>query len=226
MHQPPASVRFGIVCGTLICATLIGCSDQHRPSAQIPPPSSDKHLLAQPQLELADGEIRLQGTAFFVRAPDGTTAAITASHYLDQQGPPLVRVSFLPVFGSTPTALAESSESWGLPGNNGLRPPKDRTDLRTDLFILPTTVDDQLVQVLELDHRPDPSIRERVWLPDKQPSEPGGFRLVEGTVIEIDPGYICVQLDSRIKPQSQSGSPVISQFNGKVIGHWAGTGQG
>jgi hypothetical protein len=31
--------------------------------------------------------------------------------------------------------------------------------------------------------------------------------------------------DDAIKPQSQSGSPVISQVNGRVLGLWAGVGQ-
>jgi hypothetical protein len=91
--------------------------------------------------------------------------------------------------------------------------------------LLPVSVDEKLVHVLDLDDRPGPKVGERVWFPDKQPGEPGGVRLIEGTVVQVETRFIRVQLDNAIQPQSQSGSPVISQANGKVLGLWGGFSQ-
>ncbi|MBI3860995.1 MAG: hypothetical protein HY290_03785 [Planctomycetia bacterium] len=209
-----------------ICAVTLGCDDE--PPAvvvHVAPPTHDKQLLAQPQLNFAGGKVTQQGTAFFVRAPNGETAAVTASHYLNQDGPALEHVWLLNVSAEKPTPLADSTVSWGPPGGIGARGPNDLTDLQTDRFLLPVSVDDKIVHVLDLDDRAFPNSRERVWFPDKQPSEPGGFRLIEGTVTKIDARFFIVRLDSAIKPQSQSGSPVISQVNGRALGLWAGVTQ-
>ena len=189
-----------------------------RTHGRVAPPSRDKQLLAQPRLDFADGRITDQGTAFFVHAPNGATAAVTASHYLDQNGPALSHVWLLSVTAAEPTALADSTVGWGLPGGQGVRGANDVTDLRADRFLLPVSVDEHNVHVLDLDDRAGPQLGERVWLPDKQPSEPGGVRLIEGTVVQIETRFVCVQLDEALKLQSQSGSPVISQANGKVLG--------
>ncbi len=206
-----------------ICAATIGCGNEGGSTpgavssfgphleAQVDPPKPDKELVFQPQLNFADGSVTHQGTAFLARAPNGETAAVTAAHFLDPSGPALVHVWLLSVPATEPTALAESTVSWGKPG-----------DRQTDRFLLPVTVNEEFVHVLELDDRPAPENRERVWLPDKQPGEPGGFHLVEATVIQVDASLIYVQLDQPIKLQSQSGSPLISQLNGTVIGLLAG----
>jgi len=192
---------------------------------RIAPPSRDKQMLAQPQLDFADGRITRQGSAFFVHAADGTTAAVTASHYLDQSGPPLLHVWLLSVTAAKPTPLADSTVCWGSPGGEGIRGANAVTDLRADRFLLPVTVDERLVHVLDLDDRPGPNVYERVWFPDKQPSVAGGVRLIEGTVVQIETRFIAVRLDNAIRPESQSGSPVISQVNGKVLGLWGGCTQ-
>ncbi|MBI3864091.1 MAG: hypothetical protein HY290_19585, partial [Planctomycetia bacterium] len=159
-----------------------------------------------------------QGTAFFVRAPNGATVAVTASHYLDQNGPALNHVRLLSVTAAEPTALTDSAICWGLPGGEGVRGENDVTDLRADRFLLPVSVDERFVHVLDLDDRPGPQPGEMVWFPDKQPGEPGGFRLLAGTVIQVETRFVCVELDTALKLQSQSGSPVISRINGKVLG--------
>lgn len=209
----------------LICAVIVGCGDEPGATAHVAPPSHDKQMLAQPQLDFADRKSTLQGTAFFVRAPNGQCAAVTASHYLDQHGPALVHVWFLSVPAAKATPLADSTVCWGSPGDNGIRGRNDITDLRTDRFVLSVSVDEQQVHVLDLDDRPAPDIRESVWFPDKQPGEPGGFRLIGGKVVQIERRFLRVRLDNPITPQSQSGSQVISQVNGRVVGLWAGVTQ-
>jgi hypothetical protein len=206
-----------------IAAVLVVAGSQH---GRVAPPGPDKQLLAQPQLEFADGKVTQQGTAFFVNAPGGGTAAVTASHYLNQNGPALLRVWLLSVTAAEPTALADSTLCWGSPGGQGVRGSNEVTDLCVDRFLMPVTVDGRLVHVLDLDDRPSPTLFESVWFPDKQPDQPGGVRLIEGRVIQSQARFILVQLHSAIAPQSQSGSPVISQVNGKVLGLLGGTSGG
>jgi len=206
----------------LIAVAAFGCDEKPSVAPRVAPPGREKQLLAQPQLDFDDGKITLQGTAFFVHAPDGATAAVTASHYLDQSGPPLVHVWLLSLTASEPTPLADSDVCWGQPGGKGIRGANAVTDLRTDRFLLPVSVDERMVHVLDLDDRPGPTVGERIWFPDKQPSESGGFRLIEGAVVQIESRFVRIRLDNTIKPQSQSGSPVISQVNGKVLGLWGG----
>ena len=74
------------------------------------------------------------------------------------------------------------------------------------------------VAILELDVRERPDMNERVWLPDKDEESKGGYRVADGTVVEIGAGYVAVQFDKPIKLQSQSGSPIISRKTGKVVG--------
>jgi hypothetical protein len=78
------------MCIALIGVAAVGCGSQPGATDRVAPPGPEKQLLAQPQLDFVDGKITQQGTAFFVRAPDGATAAVTASHYLDQNRPALV----------------------------------------------------------------------------------------------------------------------------------------
>ena len=91
-------------------------------------------------------------------------------------------------------------------------------DLRRDYLLMPAdgTISDQLV--LELDTRKKPEVGERVWLPNKDSEAKLGFVLVSGKVKEATEKYSVVELDRVIKLQSQSGSPIISQSTGKVIG--------
>jgi Zn-dependent protease len=205
----------GLICTLVIVVALAVAGMKHD---HVVPPGRDKQLLAQPQLDFADGSVTHQGSAFFVHAPHGETAAVTASHYLDQTGPALLHVWLLSVTAAEPTPLADSTVGWGSPGIGGLRGANEVTDLRDDRILLPVTVDERLVHVLDLDDRPGPTVDERVWFPDKQQSEPGGFRLIEGTVLQIEKRFILVRLDTALQMQSQSGSPVISQVNGKVLG--------
>ncbi|MEX2027356.1 MAG: hypothetical protein WEH44_08640, partial [Pirellulaceae bacterium] len=92
---------------------------------------------------------------------------------------------------------------------------------RSDYLIVIPTHPPPSDVVLEFDQRTEPEVGERIWLPDKDSRLDRGYRLVEGTVSQVKYEYIEVRLDEAIKPQSQSGSPFISQITGKVLGSWA-----
>ncbi|MEM7782631.1 MAG: hypothetical protein AAF623_04700 [Planctomycetota bacterium] len=69
-----------------------------------------------------------------------------------------------------------------------------------------------------LDERERPDVGERVWFPNKTWDDRLGHVFVTGTVEEAIKEYSYVKLDEEIALQSQSGSPIISQKTGKVIG--------
>ena len=72
--------------------------------------------------------------------------------------------------------------------------------------------------VLELDPRTTIEAGERIWFHDKDGMAAEDYEIVEGYVQRATPMEYEVVLDREIHLQSQSGSPVISQSTGKVIG--------
>jgi hypothetical protein len=155
-----------------------------------------------------------QGTGFFARAPDGRVVAVTSAHLVDPQGPALLEARWLDLRTGNPVAVL--TRSWGPPGKGGTDTPT--SDLRSDYLLLPVQVPIPPDQVLELDPRPTPEIQERVWFPNKDQSAPLGYRLVAGAVAAAAVKCLTVILDQPIALTSQSGSPIISQTTGRVIG--------
>jgi hypothetical protein len=162
-----------------------------------------------------------QGTGFFATAPDGRVAAITSSHFLDRHGPALLEARWLDIRTQAPVATFKLS--WGPPGTGSTDTPT--LDLRRDYLLLP--VQDRVPGdlVLELDPRAQPEVKERIWFPNKDKTAPLGYRLVTGTVVAADVKYVSVILDQPVPLVSQSGSPIISQATGRVIGTLSRGGQ-
>jgi hypothetical protein len=57
-----------------------------------------------------------------------------------------------------------------------------------------------------------------MWFPNKSPQAELGYVVVEGTAVEADPKHSVVLVDQGIQLVSQSGSPIVSQKSGQVIG--------
>jgi len=155
-----------------------------------------------------------QGTGFLATTPGGQVVGITSAHFVNFDGPPLLEVRWLRI--GTAQAVARFDRSLGPPGSAGLTEPK--LDLRPDYLLLVGHVSASEVKTLELDERPNPEIGEKVWLPNKDPAAESGYRLIPGTVGAAAPTHSAVHFRQAFKLQSQSGSPVISQRTGKVIG--------
>jgi len=202
-------------------STSVGCMAMHLPEkepppepAQVPPPVG--RLIFQPAFLRSDGEVTQQGTGFLARKLSGEVVGVTSAHFLDFDGPALEQAIWLDVVTQKPVARFE--QSFGRPG---YLPQLEPMDLRSDYLIVFS--DSQTIDqpVLELDLRLKPEERERVWFPDKHDNAADGYLLVEGTVMRSGEQYCAVRLDRQITPQSQSGSPFISQKTGKVIGTWS-----
>lgn len=181
-----------------------------------PPKTWDRPIVCQPHLIKADESETHQGTGFFVRAPNGKLAAVSASHFLDFDGSPVVEAEWL----SCPKmeVLAKFRTSWGLPGRK--TPGLDHT---TDFWIMPVAEEDAAkvsaaYEILEFDPRGLPEVGEPVWLPNKSDVAALGHTVFEGQVRSVFDTDIAVILDGDIGLQSQSGSPIISRRTHKVVG--------
>ncbi|NQT17707.1 MAG: hypothetical protein HQ582_33435 [Planctomycetes bacterium] len=191
-----------------------GCTDSQKAATVGPvatPP--DGPLLFQPAISFAGGETTYQGTGFFVATSTGRILGVTSAHFIDFEGSPMLSARWLSI--PDEDVAAEFQYSFGPPGNEGTTEP---VDLRPDYLILAGDEVAPPHKPLVLDGRPQPKTGERVWLPDKDYDSEKGHTLVAGSVAEAAPEYVLVVLDERIELQSQSGSPVISQQTGKVIG--------
>jgi hypothetical protein len=195
--------------------------------AQVSPAGADRvapparPIVFQPLLVWEGKEPTAQGTGFFARGPGGRLVAVTCAHLIDFEGPPLLQAKWLDV--RSRDAAAVFDKSLGKPGNAGVTEPK--VDLRADYWLLPAEGDAAARAALEFDTRVKPETGERVWFPDKDPNAPLGFSVVEGTVMESEENFVVVQLAHDVKFQSQSGTPILSQRTGKVLGLFSRGGQ-
>jgi bifunctional DNase/RNase len=173
-------------------------------------------VVFQPQLTFRTGRTTQLGTGFLIQAPNKAgVAAVTSTHFIDMGGEKLVSVEWLDLRNGA--AVAKMTRSWGKPGRGGSLDP---LDLRSDYLVMPVDPVPAPVALLQLDPRPLPSVGERVWMPNKARGEDAGFGVgwVAGTVSAVAPSYIDVHLDRDPQLQSQSGSPIVSQATGQVIG--------
>ena len=190
--------------------------DDQSSATTVGPP--DRIILFQPMFVWAGSEPTYQGTGFFAKAPNNKIVAVTSAHFLNMNGPPLQEAKWLDV--RTNKWVATFTLSWGTPGRSGTRHPL--LDLRSDYLLMPASSSITPDKVLELDSRPKPKLKERIWFPNKDETAPLGHQVVAGSVVESDEKYSIVILDKEVPLQSQSGSPFISQATGKVIGTLSG----
>jgi len=197
-----------------------------KPKKQSPPANPPKpalpggRIVFQPEWTYTNKEPQYQGTGFFVKNKAGKIIAVTSAHFIDFDGPPLEKAVWL--YAEDGTNIATMTQAWGKPGHAGtMQPP----DLRSDYLLLKGP--DKLkpgVAVLEIDERGYPRVGERIWFPCKTSGFANGFTLIEGAVAKSSDKAVYVRLDRQAELESCSGSPIISQSTGKVIGTLTGGG--
>ena len=177
---------------------------------EVSPPKNA--FLFQPCFYWANGAITAQGTGFFIRTGNGKTVAITSAHFINFNGPALRSAEWLSLVEGKPQATL--TQLWGSPGNAGVLKP---LDLRPDflVFFVPTKVPEDFM--ISLDTRTSIPSGELIWLPNKKTTLPG-YTLISGHVLASTTTFITIELDVAVPLQSQSGTPIISQDTGKVIG--------
>jgi hypothetical protein len=179
-----------------------------------------KAIVFQPQFKWANQTWTEQGTGSFIRGEKGAVIGLTSAHFIDFSGPRLIEVSWLDI--RTKKGIATSVNCWGMPGKEGCYDP---LDLRSDyiLMLIEGTIDPG--SLLSLDERSGPEVGERVWFPNKNPRAALGFDLIDGKVSKACDTHLEITLNQGIDLQTRSGTPILSQLTGKVIGILTGGGK-
>jgi len=116
----------------------------------------------------------------------------------------------------------------GAPGDEGVV-TKTRVDLRTDHLILtldaPPKTAPRGIEVLAMDEREKADEGERIWFPFEDILDSRGRELVEGSVTSASAEGSIITLDREIFLSGESGSPIISQRTGRVIGTLSRSGE-
>lgn len=213
----PVWVLLGVVCLNWYPVQQPAAPETKKPNRS---QFEQRAILYQPALHWADGTKTHQGTGFFSKTSTNQIVAITCAHLIDVTGPELVKAEWLDL--ATDKSVATMTRCWGNPGSEGTDEP---LDIRFDYLIMPTTEPVDPGLLLELDNRAKPNFGERVWFPNKGAATKTGFEMIEGTIVEVEAGYVMVLLDKKVKTESQSGTPIISQDTGKVVGLFAKSGE-
>lgn len=188
--------------------------------AQNAPPEGK--LLFQPRFVWADGEVTRQGTGYLIEHGPHTLG-VTSIHFLNFEGPGLSEAVWLDI--PSYEAVHEFRESLGRPG---VRSIETYDDIQHDFVLMPAAKDSFPDHVrLPLDTRPRLNAGEKLWFPNKDFEQEIGHTWVQAQITEDHGSYLEVELMEELELQSQSGSPLISQENGRVVGMLMGaTGEG
>ena len=166
-------------------------------------------------------DYELVGSGFFLRLSDGTVVGVTTEHASAALGLPdntLERIAF--AVNGQPGHVAEFDTLYGPPGT-----PRSGLDLSIDYVLLKVGVPlqgmDQPIDptlVLTPDARGAPQPGERVSLLSGLGDGHGNRREVMGTVQSADAKGIWVLMDDMFNAGRMSGSPLVSQHTGQVVG--------
>jgi hypothetical protein len=155
----------------------------------------------------------LSGSGFFLRLPTGNVIGVTTAHSMVLGDPNhlLEEIAFAVAGEKEMIALFDT-----LYGEPGVR--LQGTNLSVDYVLL--QADEGLVNTYALipDPRGTPQPGERVSLFSGLGDGNGGRRELQGTVLSVDEKAVFVLMDDWFNPGLMSGSPLLSQHTGQVVG--------
>ena len=153
------------------------------------------------------------GCGFFLLLDDDEVVGVTTAHSVSLEDPnrPLERIA-LGIAGH-PEQRWEFTVLRGLPGH-----PVGADDLSADYLLLDVRVQLPEQLLLEADPRGAPQPGERVHLYSGLGDGHGGPSVHEGTVQSVDGKAFWMLTDRWFNPAQMSGSPIVSQHTGQVVG--------
>ncbi len=154
------------------------------------------------------------GCGFLLRVGEGAWVGVTTAHSLALGSPahPLEKIAFS--VAGREGFVASFDTLYGFPGR-----PRTGRDLTVDYVLLKLpgeTGSPAAAAVLDPDPRGAPQPGERVWLVSGR--DDGGQRILAGTVYSVRAGAVWAVMDESFDPRGMSGSPVLSQHTGQVVG--------
>jgi len=161
-----------------------------------------------------DGTRELRGSGFLLRLNNGNVIGVTTAHSLTdlgEQGNRLSKIAFL-----LPSSSNVVIDSDTLHGDAGVA--RTTFDLAVDYVLLRLNGSIHPNYVLTLDARGAPQSGERVSLFSGLGDDQGHRRELQGTVFDVGAQGFWVVFDEWFDPGMMSGSPVMSQHTGNVLG--------
>ena len=170
-------------------------------------------LLFQPMLIWLDSDVTQQGTGYLVEDAAGNVYGVTSIHFMYfEYG--LFEAIWLDIPSSEPVCGFRTSY-----GRPLVKEIAEDADIKRDFIILPAEVGCFTdYTTLQLDDRKKLEHGEKLWFPDKDFEASVGHNWIEAEVVEDTGHFIEIKLDQLVELVSQSGSPIISQESGKVVG--------
>lgn len=158
------------------------------------------------------------GCGFLLRLPSGDAVGVTTAHSLGEgRFAPIAfqqagRDSIVASFGQLYAPLGR---------------PRTGADMTIDYVVMRPDAEPVAAFVLQPDPRGAPQPGERVTLYSGLGDGRGNPRLLPGTVESVDDNGAWIRMDEAFDPAGMSGSPILSQHTGQVVGmiivmNWAG----
>ncbi len=191
-----------------------------------PDPTPPSPVMTVPRGEMPTGPVGLQewrqhrgegyelvGSGFLLQLKDGTLVGLTTAHSVEvgNLNHPLERIAF--ALAGQPGYVAELDTLHGPPGT-----PRTGLDLSMDWILLQVNQPVAPSLVLTPDSRGAPQPGERVSLFSGLGDGAGGRRELMGTVQSVDSTGVWVLMDETFDAGRMSGSPLLSQHTGQVVG--------
>jgi hypothetical protein len=205
-----------------ILAQIIGLWINRPPDPTPPPPT-----ITAPRGDMPTGNVGLRqwaqsgdeayrpiGSGFLLRLTDGTIVGVTTAHAVGDVGDPLNQLEKIGLANpGVEGFVVESDVLYGVPGV-----PRTGDDLTVDYLLLKVDQEIEPGLVVQPDLRGVPQLGERVSLFSGLGDGFGGRRIIEGTVQVVSAVGFWVLMDPVEYPGGLSGSPLLSNYTGQVVG--------
>lgn len=212
-----ARVIIAVLAGIALGGTLILVIGPSRLLPPLPPSPTITAARGEMPAGVVAFEQRIQtedgyqtvGAGFLLRLPNADVIGVTTKHSTGDR--PFVPTVFtIADRDATVATFTKLYAPIGHPFANG--------DLTTDYILMRPDAPPDPAIVLLPDPRSAPQPGERVSLFSGRGDGQGGQRILSGTVESAFPASAWIRIDGIFDPRGMSGSPVISQHTGQVVG--------
>jgi hypothetical protein len=167
-------------------------------------------IVAFEQRVQEDDRFYTVGSGFLLELPDGEVVGVTTKHSTGER--PFAPTRF--VVAEREEIVSTFSDLYAPVG----RPFKTDWNLSVDYILMRPDAPPDSALILKPDARGAPQPGERIWLFSGRGDGGGGQYIVSGTVESVYPTSAWARMDGLFNPGGMSGSPVISQHTGQVVG--------